>query len=218
MPRPKRVYKRVVYAESSSSSTTANPQGPAVVPPIVIRVRPELPRFVPAAGRSGPVQPPSRSQAGSVVPPAAGRVGPVRPSSRSQAGSVVPPAAGRVGPVRPPSRSQAGSVVPPRVTAAGRSAPFVVESFVRPSCPVRSAFRPFVPTAVPQPPPASPSERGPSVGSMPALVPIWPPTVVAASASDDGFPTPLVSSEGSSSPLEPLYYAGTHSRILQFSA
>ncbi|EFX66420.1 hypothetical protein DAPPUDRAFT_116418 [Daphnia pulex] len=98
MPRPNRVYKRVVYAESSSCSTIANPQVPSVVPPIVIR-----------------------------------------------------------------------------------------------------------------PPPASPSERGQSVGSMPALVPIWPPTLVAASSSDDGFPPPLVSSEGSSSPFEPYDFETQHS-------
>lgn len=48
MPCPKRVYKRVLYAESSSSSTAVNPQVPAVVPPLVIRVRTELPRSVPA--------------------------------------------------------------------------------------------------------------------------------------------------------------------------
>ncbi|EFX65915.1 hypothetical protein DAPPUDRAFT_116856 [Daphnia pulex] len=144
MPRPKRDFNRVVYAESSSSSTTANPQVPSVVPPIVIR---------------------------------------------------------------PPSRSQSGSVVPP---AAGRSGSFFVESFVRPSSPVRSAFHPFVPTAVPQPPPASPSERGQSVGCMPALVPIFPPTLVASSSSDDGFPPPLVSSEGSSRFFEPYDFETQH--------
>jgi hypothetical protein len=141
------------------SSNAGNPQVPAVVTPIVIRMRPELPSFVPAAGRSGPV--------------------------------------------RPPSRNQSGVEMPLRVPAAGRSGPFGVESFVRPSSPVPSAFRPYVPTVVPQPPPASPSERGQSVGSMPALVPIMPPTFVAGHSSDDGFPPPLVSSEGSSSPFEP---------------
>jgi hypothetical protein len=84
--------------------------------------------------------------------------------------------------------------VPLRVPAGGRSGPFVVESFERPSSPVRSAFRPFVSTVVPQPPPASPSGRGQSVGSMPALVPIWPPTLVAGRSSDDGSRSPLVSS------------------------
>jgi hypothetical protein len=191
MPRPKRDYKRVVYAESSSSSTSANPQVPSVsvVPPLVIRVRPESPRFFPAAGRSGFVRPPSRSQAGSVVPPVAGRSGPVRPAARNKAG---------VG-------------VPLRVPVGGRSGPFVVESFVRPSSPVRSAFRPFVSTVVPQPPPASPSERGQTVGSMPALAPIWPPTLVAGRSSGDGFRSPLVSSQGSSSPSEPYDFETQHS-------
>ncbi|EFX75938.1 hypothetical protein DAPPUDRAFT_107439 [Daphnia pulex] len=111
MPRPKRVYKRVIYAESSSSSTIVNPQVPPVVPPIVIRVRPELPRFVPAAGRSGPVRPPSRSQAGSVVPPAAGRSGPVRTAARHQAGVEVPlrvPAAGSKGLEEPSDDTSGG--------------------------------------------------------------------------------------------------------------
>jgi hypothetical protein len=161
----------------------------SVVPPLVIRVRPESPRVVPAAGRSSFVRPPSRSQAGSVVPPVAGRSGPVRPAARNQAG---------VG-------------VPLRVPAGGRSGPFVVESFVRPSSPVRSAFRPFVSTVVPQPPPTSPSERGQSVGSMPALVPIWPPTLVAGRSSDDGSRSPLVSSQGSSSLAEPYDFETQHS-------
>jgi hypothetical protein len=184
-------FTALYYAESSSSSSSANPQVPSVsvVPPLVIRVRPESPRVVPAAGRSSFVRPPSRSQAGSVVPPVAGRSGPVRPAARNQAG---------VG-------------VPLRVPAGGRSGPFVVESFVRPSSPVRSAFRPFVSTVVPQPPPTSPSERGQSVGSMPALVPIWPPTLVAGRSSDDGFRSPLVSSQGSSSLAEPYDFETQHS-------
>jgi hypothetical protein len=101
--------------------------------------------------------------------------------------------------------------VPLRVPAGGRSGPFVVESFERPSSPVRSAFRPFVSTVVPQPPPASPSGRGQSVGSMPALVPIWPPTLVAGRSSDDGSRSPLVSSQGSSSPAEPYDFETQHS-------
>jgi hypothetical protein len=169
------------------SSNAGNPQVPAVVPPIVIRVRPELPSFVPAAGRSGFVRPPSRSQAGSVVPPAAGRSGPVLP----------------------PSRNQSGVEMPLRVPAAGRSGPFGVESFVRPSSPVPSAFRPYVPTVVPQPPPASPSERGQSVGSMPALVPIMPPTFVAGHSSDDGFPPPIRSPH--TRPI-PMFWTGDHLR------
>ncbi|EFX72262.1 hypothetical protein DAPPUDRAFT_110965 [Daphnia pulex] len=187
MLRPKR-FKRVIYAESSASSNAGDPQVPSasVVPPLVIRVRPESPRVVPAAGSSGFVRLPSRSQAGSVVPPAAGRSGPFRPTARKSFG------------------------VPLRVPAGGRSGPFVVESFVRPSSPV-SAFRPFVATPVPQPPPASPSGRGQSVGSMPALVPIWPPTLVAGRSSDAGSRSPLVSSPGSSSPAEPYDFETQHS-------
>jgi hypothetical protein len=188
MPRPKH-FKRVIYAESSASSNAGNPQVPSVsvVPPLVIRVCPESPRIVPAAGPSGFVWPPSQSHAGSVVPPAAGRSGFVRPTARKSVG------------------------VPLRVPAGGRSGPFVVESFERPSSPVRSAFRPFVSTVVPQPPPASPSGRGQSVGSMPALVPIWPPTLVAGRSSDDGSRSPLVSSQGSSSPAEPYDFETQHS-------
>jgi hypothetical protein len=113
----------------------------------------------------------------------------------------VPPAAGRSGPVRPTARKSCG--VPLHVPAGGRSGPFVVESFVRPTSPVRSAFRPVVATTVPQPPPASPSRRVQSVGSMPALVPIWSPTLVAGRSSAAGSRSPLVSSPGSSSPAEP---------------
>ncbi|EFX66861.1 hypothetical protein DAPPUDRAFT_262486 [Daphnia pulex] len=36
------------YYSLPERSTVVNPQVPPVVPPIVIRVRPELPRFVPA--------------------------------------------------------------------------------------------------------------------------------------------------------------------------
>jgi hypothetical protein len=177
MVRPKR-FKRVVYAESSASSN-AGPSTSVVPPPLVIRVRPESPRIVPAAGPSGFVWPPSQSHAGSVVPPAAGRSGPCRPTARKSCG------------------------VHLRVPAGGRSGPFVVESFVRPTSPVRSAFRAFVATPVPQPPPASPSGGVQSVGSMPALVPIWPPTLVAGRSSAAGSRSPLVSSPGSSSPAEP---------------
>ena len=190
MVRPKR-FKRVAYAESSASSIVGIPQLPStsVVPPLVIRVRPESPRIVPSAGPSGFVQPPSRSQAGSVVPPAACRSGPCRPTARKSC------------------------AVPLRVPAGGLSGPSVVESFVRPTSPVRSAFRAFVATPVPQPPPASPSGRVQSAGGMPALVPIRPPTLVSPSVSVSGCPTPLVSSEGSSSssPLEPFDFETQYS-------
>jgi hypothetical protein len=178
MVRPKR-FKRVIYAESSASSNPGNPQVPpvSVVPPIVIRVRPESPRIVPVAGPSGYVRPPG--QTASVVSPAAVRTGPSRPTARKSYG------------------------VPLRVPVGGRSVPSVVESFVRPTSPARSAFRPYVATVVPQPPPASPSGRGQSAGEMPALVPIWPPTLVASRSSGASSRSPLVSSPGSSSPAEP---------------
>jgi hypothetical protein len=180
MVRPKR-FKRVVYAESSASSNPGNPQVPpvSVVPPIVIRVRPESPRIVPVAGPSGYVRPQTHSQTAFVVSPAAVRTVPSRPTARKSCG------------------------VPLRVPAGGRSVPSVVESFVRPTSPARSAFRPYVATVVPQPPPASPSGRGQSAGEMPALVPIWPPTLVASRSSGASSRSPLVSSPGSSSPAEP---------------
>jgi hypothetical protein len=188
MPRPKR-FKRVIYAKSSASSNPGNPQVPpvSVVPPIVIRVRPESPRIVPVAGPSGFVRPPTHSQTASVVSPAAVRTGPSRPTARKSFG------------------------VPLRVPAGCRSGPFVVESFVRPTSPARSAFRPYVATVVPQPPPASPSGRGQSVDGMPALVPIWPPTLVAGRSSGAGSRSPLVSSPGSSSPAEPYDFETQHS-------
>lgn len=58
--------------------------------------------------------------------------------------------------------------------------------------PVRSAYRPFVRSEVPRSTPASPSERGRSISSMPELVPIWlrqycchglPPTVLSSESS-----------------------------------
>jgi hypothetical protein len=123
----------------------------------------------------------------------------------------VPPAACRSGPCRPTARKSCA--VPLRVPAGGLSGPSVVESFVRPTSPARSAFRAFVATPVPQPPPASPSGRVQSAGGMPALVPIRPPTLVSPSVSVSGCPTPLVSSEGSSSssPLEPFDFETQYS-------
>lgn len=191
MVRPKR-FKRVRYAESTASSNGGNPHVPplTVVPPLVIRVRPESPRIVPVAGPSGFVRPPTHGQTASVVSPAAVRTGPSRPTARKSCGV--------------PLRGPAGG---------GRSGPFVVESFVRPTSPAASAFRPYVATVLPQPPPASPSGRGQSVGGMPVLVPIGAPTLVSANVSVSGCPTPVVSSEGSSSssPLEPFDFETQYS-------
>jgi hypothetical protein len=88
--------------------------------------------------------------------------------------------------------------VPPLVIRVRPEVPRCVPAVV---APVRSAFRPFVRSEVPRSTPASLSERGRSISSMPELVPILPPTVLfSESSSSHGLPPTVLSSESSHYP------------------